>query len=62
MESNMTRDKIDVEVSYPHRRGGGLMRGQVRNLSLTWERRGRGIVKDLKKVILDDVSVRFPGQ
>ncbi|EIW69228.1 hypothetical protein TREMEDRAFT_31078 [Tremella mesenterica DSM 1558] len=45
IESHMTRDRIDVEV---------------RNLTLNWERRGRGVMKDRKKVILDDVSVRFP--
>ncbi|WRT65356.1 uncharacterized protein IL334_002299 [Kwoniella shivajii] len=45
MESNMTRDKIDVAV---------------RNLTLTWERKGRGAVKDKQKTILNDVSIHFP--
>jgi ABC-type multidrug transport system ATPase subunit len=33
---------------------------QMRHLSLSWERRGRGAVKSKKKTILDDVSVKFP--
>ncbi|WVW79872.1 hypothetical protein I302_101842 [Kwoniella bestiolae CBS 10118] len=45
MESHMTRDKIDVSVN---------------NLTLTWERKGRGAVKDKNKIILNDVSVNFP--
>ncbi|WVQ94560.1 hypothetical protein IAU59_001640 [Kwoniella sp. CBS 9459] len=45
MESHMTRDKIDVTV---------------RNLSLNWQRKGYGAVKDLSKTILNDVSVAFP--
>ncbi|WWD16853.1 hypothetical protein CI109_101285 [Kwoniella shandongensis] len=45
MESHMTRDKINVAV---------------KNLTLTWERRGRGAVKDKTKMILNDVSVTFP--
>ncbi|KAK8861246.1 hypothetical protein IAR55_002065 [Kwoniella newhampshirensis] len=45
MESHMTRDKIEVAVQ---------------NLTLTWERRGRGAIKDKTKVILNDVSVSFP--
>lgn len=44
-ESHMTRDNIDVEV---------------RGLSLSWERRGHGIVKNVKKTILNDISLRFP--
>lgn len=44
-DSHLTRDKIDVEL---------------RNLSLTWERRGRGIMKNARKLILDDVSALFP--
>ncbi|TXT10968.1 hypothetical protein VHUM_01719 [Vanrija humicola] len=44
-ESHMTRDNIDVEV---------------RGLSLSWERRGHGIVKTVKKSILNDISLRFP--
>ena len=44
-KSHMTRDRIDVEV---------------RNLSFTWERNGRGVFKDKQKKILDDLSVRFP--
>ncbi|ODN87104.1 ABC transporter [Cryptococcus wingfieldii CBS 7118] len=45
VESHMTRDKIDVTV---------------KNLTLSWNRRGRGAVNDLQKVILDDVSMHFP--
>ncbi|KAK6907065.1 hypothetical protein I203_101054 [Kwoniella mangroviensis CBS 8507] len=45
MESHMTRDKIDVAV---------------KNLTLTWERKGRGAIKDKSKIILNDVSVNFP--
>jgi ABC-type multidrug transport system ATPase subunit len=41
----LTRDRIDVEV---------------RHLSLTWERRGHGLLTDLRKVILDDTSAVFP--
>ncbi|WWC59875.1 uncharacterized protein I303_102437 [Kwoniella dejecticola CBS 10117] len=45
MESNMTRDKIDVAV---------------KNLTLVWERKGRGAVKDKQKTILNDISIDFP--
>lgn len=61
--SHMTRDRIDVEVSAGRVRwrGGGTDGGmQMRHLSLSWERRGRGAVKSKKKTILDDVSVKFP--
>lgn len=34
---------------------------QVRNLSLIWKRRGRGSLKDREKVILNDLSLDFPG-
>ncbi|WVQ77432.1 hypothetical protein IAR50_007118 [Cryptococcus sp. DSM 104548] len=44
-DSHMSRDKIDVTV---------------RNLTLTWNRRGRGAVNDRQKVILDDVSMQCP--
>lgn len=44
-DSKLTRDRIDVEL---------------RNVSLAWERRGHGVVKSLKKVILDDTSMVFP--
>ncbi|KAL1410291.1 hypothetical protein Q8F55_004297 [Vanrija albida] len=43
--SHMTRDRIDVEVQ---------------GLSLNWERRGHGVVKTVKKTILNDISLRFP--
>ncbi|WVF67064.1 hypothetical protein IAT40_001808 [Kwoniella sp. CBS 6097] len=45
MESHMTRDKIGVTV---------------KNLTLNWQRKGRGAVKDRSKTILNDVSVAFP--
>ncbi|WWC87631.1 uncharacterized protein L201_002521 [Kwoniella dendrophila CBS 6074] len=45
MESNMTRDKIDVAI---------------KNLTLIWERKGRGAVKDKSKTILNDISIDFP--
>ena len=41
----MTRDRIDMEV---------------RNLTFAWERRGRGVIKSKRKVILDDLSIAFP--
>lgn len=44
-DSHMTRDQIGVSV---------------RHLSFAWERRGRGVVKSARKVILDDVSATFP--
>ncbi|WWC68886.1 uncharacterized protein I206_102822 [Kwoniella pini CBS 10737] len=45
MESNMTRDKIEVAV---------------KNLTLRWERKGRGAVKDKQKTILNEISIHFP--
>ncbi|OCF32364.1 ABC transporter [Kwoniella heveanensis BCC8398] len=45
MESHMTRDKINVTV---------------RNVTLHWQRKGRGAMKDQTKTILNDVSVSFP--
>jgi len=33
----------------------------LRNLSLTWQRRGKKVMSDRKKVILQDVSAVFPG-
>lgn len=33
---------------------------QLRNVTFAWERRGRGVLKNKKRVILDDVSARFP--
>ncbi|ORY27652.1 P-loop containing nucleoside triphosphate hydrolase protein [Naematelia encephala] len=44
-ESHMTRDAIDVEV---------------RNLTFVWRRRGRGIIKEKRRTILDSVSAVFP--
>ncbi|GMK58369.1 hypothetical protein CspeluHIS016_0504010 [Cutaneotrichosporon spelunceum] len=43
-DSHMTRDRIDVAV---------------RHLSLAWERRGRGVAKTARRLILDDVSASF---
>ncbi|WVR04136.1 hypothetical protein IAU60_001135 [Kwoniella sp. DSM 27419] len=45
VESHMTRDTIDVEV---------------RNLTLNWERRALGAMKQRHKTILNNVSVAFP--
>jgi ABC-type multidrug transport system ATPase subunit len=44
-DSHMARDRIDVAV---------------RHLSFAWERRGRGIAKNARRPILDDVSASFP--
>lgn len=34
---------------------------QMRKLSLDWSRKGRGMIKEKHKRILDDISARFPG-
>ncbi|KAK4686772.1 hypothetical protein P7C73_g3345, partial [Tremellales sp. Uapishka_1] len=45
VESHMTRDKINVAISH---------------LSLSWERHGRGILREAKKTILNDLTISFP--
>lgn len=39
-----------------------MLTRQLRNLSLSWKRRGKKVVSDREKVILDNVSAVFPGE